>query len=130
MSAVSVRSAVMLIALIPAAMLTSAEAPVVDSATGFVIDEHWEVVKANCTQCHSAKIVTQTRAERETWLAMIRWMQKTQNLWQFPPQTETAILDYLASNYAPTRPGSRRAPLDSSLLPPASPFSESEKQPE
>ena len=111
------RAAVILLAWIPAAGLATAEAPTVDSETGFIIDEQWELVKANCTQCHSAKIVTQTRAERETWLAMIRWMQKTQNLWQFPPRTETAILDYLASNYAPVRPDSRRAPLDSSLLP-------------
>jgi hypothetical protein len=127
-SAVQLQIAVIVTALIPPAMLASAEAPVLDSETGFVIDEHWELVKLNCTGCHSAKIVTQTRAERETWLAMIRWMQRTQNLWQFPPQTETEILDYLTSNYAPMRPRSRRAPLDSSLLPPVSPSSKTRIQ--
>ncbi len=128
MSAVQLQIAVIVTALIPPAMLASAEAPVLDSETGFVIDEHWELVKSNCTGCHSAKIVTQTRAERETWLEMIRWMQRTQNLWQFPPQTETEILDYLASNYAPVRPRSRRAPLDASLLPPGSPSLETRIQ--
>ena len=121
MTAAKVRTAVIWMAWILAAGLATADAPPLDSDTGFVIDEHWELVKTNCTRCHSAKIVTQTRAERETWLAMIRWIQRTQNLWQFPPQTETAILDYLASNYAPVRPDSRRAPLDSSLLPPTVP---------
>ncbi len=121
MSAVQVQTAAIVIVLVSTAALAAAQAPVLDSETGFIIDEHWELVKANCTGCHSAKIVTQTRAERGTWLAMIRWMQKTQNLWKFPPQTETEILDYLASNYAPARPLSRRAPLDPLSLPPASP---------
>ncbi len=101
------------------ASLASAGEPAVDPETQLVVDEGWELVKANCTACHSAKLVTQMRGERETWLEMIRWMQQTQNLWQFPPQTEAAILDYLATNYAPQRRRFRRAPLDSSLLPPA-----------
>ena len=90
-----------------------------DPETRFVIDEHWEIVKVNCTQCHSAKLVVQTRADRETWLEMIRWMQRTQNLWTFPSQTEAQILDYLVAHYAPTRSSSRRAPLSPSLMPPA-----------
>ncbi len=90
-----------------------------DPETRFVIDEHWEIVKVNCTQCHSAKLVVQTRADRETWLEMIRWMQRTQNLWTFPTKIEAQILDYLAAHYAPTRSSYRRAPLDSSLMPPA-----------
>jgi hypothetical protein len=90
-----------------------------DPETRFVIDEHWEIVKVNCTQCHSARLVVQTRADRETWLEMIRWMQRTQNLWAFPPQTEVQILDYLAAHYAPTRSSSRRAPLSPLLMPPA-----------
>ncbi len=90
----------------------------VDPETGLVIDEHWELVKANCTACHSAKLVVQTRGERGDWLEMIRWMQKTQNLWRFADPTEAAILDYLATHYAPERPRFRRAPLDPSLLPP------------
>jgi cytochrome c1 len=82
-----------------------------DAQTGLVIDEGFETVKQNCTACHSAKLITQTGATRESWQQSIRWMQKTQNLWQFSPETETTILDYLAKNYAPPTVASRRAPL-------------------
>ncbi len=101
------------------ASVADADEIALDPETRFVIDEHWEIVKANCTQCHSAKLVVQTRADRETWLEMIRWMQRTQNLWAFPTKTEAKILDYLAAHYAPTRSSSRRAPLSPSLMPPA-----------
>jgi hypothetical protein len=47
---------------------------------------------------------------------MIRWMQATQNLWQFDPATEQAILGYLADNYPP-QPNRRRAPIPRSLMP-------------
>ncbi len=105
--------------LLFATTATDADERALDPETHFVIDEHWEIVKANCTQCHSAKLVVQTRANRETWLEMIRWMQRTQNLWAFPTKTEAKILDYLAAHYAPTRSSSRRAPLSPSLMPPA-----------
>ena len=58
------------------------------------------------------------RANRDGWLELIRWMQRTQNLWQFPPATEAEIVDYLATHYAPTPTRFRRPPLDSLLLPP------------
>ena len=47
---------------------------------------------------------------------MIRWMQKTQGLWQFPADVEATILDYLATNYPPGPP-SRRPNLPVYLLP-------------
>jgi len=47
---------------------------------------------------------------------MIRWMQATQNLWQFDPATEAGILDYLAKNYPP-QANRRRAPIPPSLMP-------------
>lgn len=99
----------------------SASAAEVDPESGLVVADHWELVKANCTQCHSARLVVQTRADRGGWLAMIRWMQTTQNLWLFPPETEAAILDYLAEHYAPSSPPFRRAPLPAELLPPLRP---------
>ncbi len=105
--------------LLVAASLADADERALDPETRFVIDEHWEIVKANCTPCHSAKLVVQTRADRETWLEMIRWMQRTQNLWTFPTETEAQILDFLAAHYAPTRSSSRRSPLSPSLMPPA-----------
>ena len=83
----------------------------IDKESGLVIDKGFETVKRNCTPCHSAKLVTQNRMDRDDWLKTIRWMQETQNLWQFPPDTETEILDYLAKHYAPHKEY-RRPPLD------------------
>ncbi len=78
--------------------------------TGLVVAEGFEQVRATCTACHSAKLVTQNRATRQGWKEMIRWMQETQGLWQLGEQ-EDVILDYLAANYAPQETG-RRANLD------------------
>jgi len=89
----------------------------VDEATGLEIATGWEQVRAHCGGCHSHKLVTGQRADRQTWLDIIRWMQETQNLWQFDPATENAILDYLAANYPP-QPNRRRAPIPPRLLPP------------
>ena len=83
----------------------------VDKETGLVIDKGLETVKRNCTPCHSAKLVIQNRMDRDDWLKTIRWMQETQNLWQFPPDTEKQILDYLAKHYAPHKQY-RRTPLN------------------
>ncbi|CAN5226879.1 hypothetical protein BH23BAC1_BH23BAC1_38390 [soil metagenome] len=59
-----------------------------------------EIVKANCTPCHSARLIVQNRATREGWLSMIRWMQQTQNLWDLGANEEI-ILDYLSTHYPP-----------------------------
>lgn len=77
--------------------------------TGLVYAEGFEWVRATCTACHSAKLVTQNRATRVGWLEMIRWMQATQGLWDLGDK-EKPILDYLAKHYAPEDIG-RRAPL-------------------
>ncbi len=89
----------------------------IDSETGLKIAAGWKVVKTNCTVCHSAKFIVLQQGSRDTWLEMIRWMQKTQGLWQFDPQTEKIILDYLANNYPPKQ-GGRRANLPASAMPP------------
>lgn len=87
-----------------------------DEATGLVKNPGWETVRIHCGGCHSHALVIAQRADRQTWLDMIRWMQATQNLWQFDPATESQILDYLADNYPP-QPNRRRAPIPPSLLP-------------
>lgn len=92
----------------------------IDEASGLIKADGWEQVRIHCGGCHSHKLVTSQRADRTTWLAMIRWMQATQNLWQFPPATEQQILEYLASNYPPQE-NMRRAPLPAALLPPPEP---------
>jgi cytochrome c5 len=75
-------------------------------ATGLIVDDGFEQVKASCTACHSSKLITQNKADREGWKKMIRWMQETQNLWDLGPN-EDIILDYLAKNYAPKASGRR-----------------------
>jgi len=106
----------MIVAVSLCAAVTSTAAEV-DDATGLTIAPGWELVRIHCGGCHSHKLVTGQRADRQTWLDMIRWMQATQNLWQFDPQTEAGILDYLAANYPPA-PNRRRAPIPTSLMPP------------
>ncbi|MFT7032756.1 MAG: hypothetical protein ACJA2S_001257 [Cyclobacteriaceae bacterium] len=77
--------------------------------SGFIANEGFKIVLANCTNCHSAKLVIQNRATREGWESMIRWMQHTQKLWDLG-ENEDIILDYLSKNYAPEEKG-RRATL-------------------
>lgn len=79
-------------------------------ASGLIAAKGFEIVKGNCTACHSAKLITQNRATREGWEAMIDWMQATQGLWDLG-KNEPIILDYLAANYAPEEVG-RRANLE------------------
>lgn len=81
-----------------------------DPSTGFVIADGIELMRAHCTGCHSSRMITQYRATREVWLDKIRWMQRTQNLWDLG-EAEPKILDYLAKHYAPTNSYERRKPL-------------------
>ena len=78
--------------------------------TGLIYDEGFELVRATCTACHSAKLVTQNKATQEGWTQMIRWMQSTQGLWDLGAN-EAPIISYLAKNYAPEEIG-RRANLE------------------
>ena len=95
----------------------AAQEPEIDSATGFRKTGDWELVRANCVACHSAKLVTQQRGTAAQWLALIRWMQAKQNLWQFDPEVEKKIVTYLADNYAP-QADRRRAAIPPDLMPP------------
>ncbi len=77
------------------------QAQKIDSESGLIIAKGFETVKANCTVCHSAKFITTQKGDRDTWKAMIVWMQRTQGLWQFTPEIEDEILTYLETNYPP-----------------------------
>lgn len=83
-----------------------------DKATGLVIDKGLDVVIANCTGCHSSKLITQFHTDRAGWLEKIRWMQQKQKLWALG-EAEPVILDYLAKNYPATEVVNRRAALKS-----------------
>lgn len=74
--------------------------------TGLVDAEGLMTVVNNCTNCHSAQLVMQNRMNRERWVATIRWMQETQNLWDLG-KNEDIIVDYLVNNYPPKKKGRR-----------------------
>jgi hypothetical protein len=95
----------------------AAQEPGLDPATGLKLAGNWELVRANCTACHSARLITQQRGSADHWLKLIRWMQATQNLWQFPADVEQKIVAYLARHY-PSGTNPRRAPVPRDLLPP------------
>ena len=107
-------AALLLLSLGAMAVADDAE---LDPFTGMKMTGDWELVRNNCIACHSAKLITQQRGTAEQWLAMIRWMQKKQNLWAFDPETEERIITYLAENYPPSE-DRRRAAIPRDLMPP------------
>ena len=74
--------------------------------TGLKDGEGLMAVVNNCTNCHSAQLVVQNRMNEERWLATIRWMQETQNLWDLG-NNEEVIIQYLVNNYPPVKKGRR-----------------------
>ena len=89
----------------------------IDPFTGLKMTGDWQLVRANCVGCHSARLITQQSGSESHWLELIRWMQEKQNLWQFEPETEQKIISYLADNYPP-QADRRRAPIPAELMPP------------
>jgi hypothetical protein len=81
-----------------------------DPETGLIADENLYMVKAQCTSCHSSKLIIANRFTRDGWKQKIRWMQANHNLWQLG-DAEKPVLDYLEKNYSPTASVARRAPL-------------------
>lgn len=75
--------------------------------TGLVEAEGLTEVVNNCTNCHSASLVIQNRMNKEQWVATIRWMQETQNLWDLG-NNEDIIINYLVTNYPAKEKGRRQ----------------------
>lgn len=88
----------------------SADTTKKDKETGLVVDENLYMVKAQCTSCHSSKLILANRFTRDGWKQKIRWMQANHNLWELG-DTEKQVLDYLEKNYSPTASVARRAAL-------------------
>lgn len=74
--------------------------------TGLVDGEGLMTVVNNCTNCHSAKLVTQNRMNAARWATTIDWMQETQNLWDLG-KNEDIIINYLVTNYPVEEKGRR-----------------------
>ena len=83
-----------------------------DPESGLAIDKTMPLVKGQCTACHSSKLILQSHFDREKWIERIRWMQRTQKLWDLG-ESEPAILAYLTKYYGPldTPFDGRRLPL-------------------
>ena len=75
--------------------------------TGFIAAPGLMETINNCTNCHSSKLVIQNRMDKERWVATIRWMQETQNLWDLG-ENEAIIVDYLVENYPLEKMGRRK----------------------
>ena len=80
-------------------------------STGLVDADGLMTVVNNCTNCHSAKLVTQNRMSAEGWNTTIKWMQETQNLWDLGKNQEV-IVSYLVKNYPPKSKGWRMVLTD------------------
>ena len=74
--------------------------------TGFVDAPGLMAVVNNCTSCHSSQLVLQNKMNKERWTSTIRWMQKTQNLWELG-DNEDIIINYLVTNYPPKKKGQK-----------------------
>ena len=81
-----------------------------DPETGLVVDQNLYMIKAQCTSCHSSKLIIANRFTRDGWKQKIRWMQEKHNLWDLG-ETEKQVLDYLEKYYPAGQPTARRAPL-------------------
>lgn len=77
--------------------------------TGLKDAEGLMTVVNNCTNCHSSKLIIQNRMSTENWNATIKWMQKTQNLWELG-ENQKVIVNYLVTNY-PIKSKGRRMTL-------------------
>ena len=69
-----------------------------DEASGFIIDDGWQLTNAHCASCHSAQLITSIRLDRNGWEDIIRLMQAEHGLWDLG-DAEPAILDYLTRHY-------------------------------
>ncbi|WP_229247898.1 hypothetical protein [Dyadobacter sandarakinus] len=92
--------------------IRNAQGVLVDGESGLALGENMFLVKAQCTICHSSKLILQSQFDRDKWIERIRWMQRTQKLWDLG-ETEKPILDYLVEHYGPNKTGfdGRRLPL-------------------
>jgi hypothetical protein len=69
--------------------------------------EGMEIVKKHCLGCHNAQLIVQNKMSKERWQHTIRWMQRTQGLWDLGAD-EPKVLEYLATYYSPDRVGRRK----------------------
>lgn len=84
-----------------------------DPESGLVVAPGWELVRANCSACHSTRLVVQNHKTQAGWVHTIRWMQEKHGLWNLGASEKT-IVSYLASHYGTQTQAAdfRRRPLN------------------
>ena len=88
----------------------------VDVTTGLVNAPGFELVKSQCTICHSGSLIVSQRLEEKDWIRMIRWMQEEQGLWSLG-DLEEPILRYLTKHYGVSvNLNRRRKPLNKNIF--------------
>lgn len=70
----------------------------VDEESGMIIAPNWELVKYQCSVCHSITVVIKNSGNKKEWEETIKWMIATQGAWDLSDAWEP-ILGYLSSNY-------------------------------
>ena len=98
----------------------AAPAPATDAASGLVIAQGWDLVRAHCGACHSHALLTQQRGDELFWADIIARMQRDHGLWHIGTAQQETMTGYLAEHYAPDDQANarvRRLPLAPHLMP-------------
>ncbi len=83
----------------------------IDPSTGLINTSGFELVKSQCTICHSGRLIKSQRLSEQDWIRMIRWMQAEHGLWSLG-NLEEPIVKYLTKHYGvPIEFNGRRKPL-------------------
>ena len=78
---------------------------------GLIIDTNVELVENHCLACHNSGLIVNMNANRDAWIAAIRWMQESEGLWEIPAEDESKLLDYLVKHYGEKYSTRRRLSL-------------------
>ena len=70
----------------------------IDASSGRINAPGFELVKSQCTGCHSGSLIVSQRLGEKDWVRMIRWMQEEQGLWPLG-DLEEPIVRYLTKHY-------------------------------
>ena len=88
----------------------------IDASSGLINAPGFELVKSQCTVCHSGSLIVSQRLGGKEWVRMIRWMQEEQGLWSLG-NLEEPIVRYLTKHYGVSvNFNRRRKPLNKDIF--------------
>ena len=91
-------------------MVSFKAAAEIDASSGLINAPGFELVKSQCTVCHSGSLIVSQRLGGKEWVRMIRWMQEEQGLWSLG-NLEEPIVRYLTKHYGVSVNFNRRRKL-------------------